>query len=184
MNQETLTCDICKQTQPIEMFTVSWGNNRYSSNRNNRCKACNAEVAREWRKKNPGYRGSGKIKSIPPEDRMLASAISARVSDAKSRASKRGQPCDVDREYLYQLFKDQDRKCALTGVDLKVEKKAITCLSLDQIDPAKGYIKGNVQWVAWAVNRAKGDMHTDVFVDMCKKVLEHQKVQRLSKGAA
>ena len=183
MNNEK-TCDLCKKTMPIEMFTQDWSNNRYSSNRNNRCKACNAVVAREWRKKNPGYRGSGKITSIPPEDRMLVSAISSRIQDAKSRARKRGHPCTVDRASLYQLFKDQDRKCALSGVDLKVEKGAVACLSLDQIDSTKGYIEGNVQWVAWAVNRAKGDMPTEMFLDMCSKILDYQKVQRLSKSTA
>lgn len=66
---------------------------------------------------------------------------------------------------------------------MKAEVNAVTCLSIDKIRPEGGYVEGNVQWVAWAVNRAKGDMETDVFVDMCRQVLEYQKVQRLSKGA-
>lgn len=109
------------------------------------------------------------------------SAISDRLMNAKLRAKKYNQITpDLDREYLYQLFKDQSGKCALSGAVLKLEKRAVTCLSLDKINPGLGYVKGNVQWLAWAVNRAKGDMESEIFLDMCKQVLEHQKVQRLS----
>jgi hypothetical protein len=123
---------------------------------------------------------------VPEEDRLLMSAIRARVQNAKgnSKRLKHPIPVSVTAEYLYELFKQQEGKCALSGVDLKIEVGAVTCLSLDKIHPELGYIEGNVQWVAWAVNRAKGDMETDVFLDMCKKVYEYGKVQRLSKSTA
>lgn len=148
----------------------------------NRCRPCKAAYAREYRKKLPSnYRGTGKLKNIPSEDRLLVSAISHRLTNAKIRAEKYGGPApDIDRDFLYQLFKEQEGRCALTGVPMKIEKNAITCLSLDQKEPALGYVKGNVQWVAWAANRAKGDMSLEVFVDMCRQVMEYQKVQRLS----
>ena len=47
-------------------------------------------------------------------------------------------------------------------------------------DPAKGYVEGNVQWLAWCVNRAKGDLELNDFFDMCEIVLQHRKEQRLS----
>ena len=185
---QTFKCDICKEMLDVSVAVGrgknSSKNNYKDSNKAKRCKPCNTKLAREWRKKNPGYRGSGKYKAIPPEDRLLVSAIGQRRQDAKARAKKRNQPCQVSKEYLYELFKKQGSNCALTGVTMKVEKGAITCLSLDQKDPSLGYIEGNVQWVAWAANRAKGDMSLDVFVDMCKKVTEYQKVQRLSKSNA
>ena len=147
------------------------------------CNDCNTDQAIQWRKTHPGYRGSGIITSIPKEDRLLASAISARLSDAKARAVKRNQPFDLDRMYLYTLFKEQSRVCALSGVKLNLVKKDMCCLSLDKIIPDLGYVKGNVQWLAWAVNRAKGDMSTEMFTDMCRVILEYQKVQRLSKSS-
>ena len=55
-------------------------------------------------------------------------------------------------------------------------------LSLDQIDASKGYIEGNVQWLTWFVNRAKGEMSQEIFLSMCETVLVYQKVQRLSNG--
>jgi len=182
----TITCAVCKQPKPSSEFP-SHGRNAYSTLRKNvpakenRCRPCKAEYAREWRKQNPSYQGTGKLKNIPLEDRLTVSAISHRLVCAKVRAKKYGGPMpDIDRDYLYELFKKQKGRCALTGVPMKVEKKAITCLSLDQIDSNLGYVKGNVQWVAWAANRAKGDMSHEVFVDMCRQVVEYQKVQRLS----
>ena len=184
---QTFKCEICKNILDLENAVggkpTSQNTNYRRLNKTSRCKPCNNYLAREWRKNNPGYRGSGKLKAIPQEDRLLVSAIGSRLTDAKGRASKYGCPIDLDKDYLYQLFIEQNRKCALSGVALRVEKNAVACLSLDKVDPSKGYLKGNVQWVAWAVNRAKGDMPTDVFVDMCLKVVEYMKVQRLSKSS-
>jgi hypothetical protein len=183
------TCSVCKTDKPIDQFPVintetsNYGDSqRQRPTHENRCRPCKAAYARAWRSKAPtNYRGSGKLKNVPLKDRLLMSAISQRLQDAKARSFKYNHPePDVDREYLYELFQQQEGKCALSGAILKIEKRAVTCLSLDKIDPEKGYVKGNVQWVAWAVNRAKGDMATDVFLDMCKQVIENQKVQRLS----
>lgn len=181
------TCATCNTKKPLNEFSLRGNKQNYRTlgldvpERDVRCNPCKAAYAKEFRKRNPGYRGTGKLKRIPAEDRLLASAISDRLQHAKTRTKQYNLPAmDIDRDYLYQLFKNQEGLCALTGVPLKVEKKAITCLSLDQIHPSLGYVKGNVQWVAWAANRAKGDMDQEVFIDMCSKVIEYQKVQRLS----
>lgn len=178
---KTQTCTACNTERPIEQFALRGNIRNYRTMgldmplRDVRCNPCKAAYAKEFRKRNPGYRGTGKLARIPQEDRLLVSAISDRLMHAKQRTSKYAlPPLDIDRDYLYQLFNEQSGRCALSGVALKVEKKAVTCLSLDQKNPGLGYIKGNVQWVAWAVNRAKGDMSQDMFIDMCKKVMEHQ----------
>lgn len=108
------------------------------------------------------------------------SAIRNRLKDAKARSKKYNKDLDVDDVYLYELFKQQAKCCALTGAELMIEIGHPLCLSLDQIDPTKGYIVGNVQWLAWVVNRAKGDLDTEHFYEMCEAVIEHRKVQRLS----
>ena len=182
------TCSMCGETLPISLFPETSKHVSYKvigqKNRpthENRCRPCKAQAAREWRKAHPGYNGTGKQKQIPEEDRFLMSAISERLTQARTRTMQYGQPpMDIDKEYLFKLFKLQQGICAISGVPMKIEKKAVTCLSLDQKVPGLGYVRGNVQWVAWAVNRAKGDMDQEMFIDMCRKVLEYQKVQRLS----
>ena len=185
---ETKICSMCGESKPLGMFPETSKHVSYKtmSQKNRpthegRCRPCKAAAAREWRKRNPGYNGTGEFKRIPQEERLLRSAISERLTQAKTRAKQYNQPdVTVDKDYLYQLFKDQQGRCALSGVLMKVEKGAVACLSLDKIRPGEGYVPGNVQWVAWAVNRAKGDMNEDVFLDMCRQILEYQKVQRLS----
>ncbi len=184
MNQ---LCIACNTVKPLSEFPKRGIKQNYvflgtvQSTYDNRCNACKAAYAKEFRKKNPGYRGTGKLKRIPKEDRLLASAISHRLTCATGRSKKSNLPLpSVDRDYLYQLFKKQDGKCAVSGVTMKIEKGAVTCLSLDQITPGLGYVEGNIQWVAWAVNRAKGDMSTEIFHDMCRQVVDYQKAQRLS----
>ena len=53
-------------------------------------------------------------------------------------------------EYAWNLFIKQNKKCALTGLDLKFQSSATNYdgnASLDRVDSTKGYIVGNVQWV-------------------------------------
>lgn len=184
---ETKICSMCSLPKPLDEFpkhsvaSYSAVGRKNLPTHENRCRPCKAQTAREWRKAHPGYDGTGAFKNIPKADRLLHSAISQRLTQARTRTAMYGHPAmDIDKEYLHQLFLGQGGRCALSGVPLKVEKRAVTCLSLDQKEAALGYVKGNVQWVAWAVNRAKGDMQHDVFIDMCRQVLEYQKVQRLS----
>ena len=185
---ETKICSLCLIEKPIDEFPAVKANGIHyrksgtnCGTHENRCRPCKAAAAREWRSRNKGYNGTGEYKKLLPEDRLLMSAVSDRLMQAKQRIKKYNQPeTDLDKQYLFDLFKNQEGKCALSGVTLKIEKGAIACLSLDKIVPSLGYIKGNVQWVAWAVNRAKGDMDEAVFIDMCRQIMEHQKVQRLS----
>lgn len=154
---------------------------KYLSNYNVYCRQCNTERAREWRKNNPNYKTSGKVNSIPEKDRILMSAIRARISQAKQRIKKYSLDGVIlnDME-LYNLYKDQKGKCALTGVKMTVEKNSPLCLSLDKKEPNQSYTLDNIQWVCWAANRAKGDLSMIDFIGMCECVVEYQKVQRLS----
>lgn len=182
----TKICSDCGSKKPLEDFTASKVGHRYGKpiTHHAYCKMCNASRAREWRKNNTNYKGSGKIKAIPKENRLLMSAIRMRLGQAKQRCKKYSKPEPVLTEtYLYELFLKQEHKCALTGVTLAIERGHSLCLSLDQIDPALGYVEGNVQWLAWCVNRAKGDLHLDDFIDLCEAVLVNRKVQRLSNGS-
>lgn len=176
-------CKRCDTTKAIEEFSLHAGENQYKSKpKYQYCKSCNAERAREWRKKNKNYKGTGALTRIPKEDRLLVSCLGSRITDCKARAKKQGSVCSIDKDYLYQLWKQQKGICALTGVAMVIEIGALTCVSVDKIEPEKGYVEGNVQLTAWAANRAKGDMSMTVFMSMCQRVIDYQKVQRLSKA--
>ena len=69
------------------------------------------------------------------------------------------------------LFETQERRCALTNVELVMTRdRKQNSASLDRIDSTKGYVKGNLQWVHRDVNRMKSDFPQEDFLEWCRKV--------------
>jgi len=87
---------------------------------------------------------------------------------------KRHHECDIDLPYLKEIWKSQNGKCAITGVDLVLESSYNKNYqaSLDRIDSSKGYIKGNVRYTSVSVNWLKSnltDEHLKEFINICKE---------------
>ena len=105
-------------------------------------------------------------------------------SRIKNCAVYRNHDFKVSKKYLWDIFVFQDKKCALSGIDIhmdplhrsKTPTKSTytdyrrTTASLDRIDSSKGYLKGNVQWVHKLVNVMKSNMCDDDFIYLCRKV--------------
>lgn len=81
-------------------------------------------------------------------------------------------PIRITKKYAWNLFLEQDRKCALTGFPLifSMLNQGERTASLDRIDSSKGYIKGNVQWVHKDVNRMKNVFTQEYFIHVCKNI--------------
>lgn len=83
---------------------------------------------------------------------------------------------NITIEYAWNLFLLQNRKCALTGIELVFHLKKRkaddpqTTASLDRIDSSKGYIEGNVQWVHQHINIMKHHYSQEEFISMCNLV--------------
>ena len=79
---------------------------------------------------------------------------------------------------IWDLFIEQDRKCALSGVKLgfaTTRKTAqLQTASLDRIDASKGYIKGNVQWIHKHLNAMKWKLTDEDFIGWCREVVKYQ----------
>lgn len=142
------------------------------------CKSCCSLKAKEFRRKYKeetgcsDYRGSGKRNQYAKGDRPLMSAIRRRLSQTKIHARRKGTNLDLDESYLFELFKSQQGNCALSGVPIQIDGNTNLRLSLDKIEPEKGYVTGNVQWTIFAANRAKGDLNTKDFIRLCGLVIE------------
>lgn len=81
---------------------------------------------------------------------------------------------EVSKEYLWKVYLSQNKKCALSGIDIKMSPiKKLTTASLDRIESSKGYIKGNVQWLHKIVNRMKMDLSDQEFIKWCKLIAKH-----------
>lgn len=94
-------------------------------------------------------------------------------------ARKRNIPINISISDAWELFLEQNRQCAITGVPLVFARcfsgraGDTQTASLDRIDSSKGYIDGNIQWVHRDINRMKNTFDQATFVAWCKKVAEH-----------
>jgi hypothetical protein len=98
-------------------------------------------------------------------------------SQVRIGASKRNLAFDISIEYAWQLFINQNRKCALTDLELTFAsdkpiklRKQYANASLDRIDSQIGYIKSNIQWVHKDINVMKMGMLEEDFILYCKLV--------------
>jgi len=74
---------------------------------------------------------------------------------------------------MREIFLEQDKKCALTNLDIEMG----TTASLDRIDSSKGYINGNIQWLHKNVNQMKWDLNQSHFISLCELIVENNKIK-------
>lgn len=133
----------------------------------------------------PGDLGSGRVRSCGCAKRASGSNCKSwrghgeialnLFKQYKRNAAIRGHSFEVTIEYIWDLFVQQNRRCALTGVDLSLSTYRLdeTTASLDRIDSGIGYLPGNVQWVHKNVNLMKQGLKQSAFIAWCKLVAAH-----------
>ena len=84
---------------------------------------------------------------------------------------------NLSREDILDKLKEQNYKCALSGVDLtcNLEKGNIfkTNASIDRIEAGGPYTKDNIQIVCRALNSWRADLTVDDFIEWCRKVVSY-----------
>jgi len=91
----------------------------------------------------------------------------------KWNAKKRNMEVIVSREDAYKVFIKQNKKCNLTGMDIRLPTYGTDTewtASLDRINSENGYVLENIQWVHKDVNRMKNIFDEKYFVSVCQKV--------------
>jgi len=98
----------------------------------------------------------------------------------KKSAKARNIKFNITIEEMWNLFLEQDRKCALSGVDLFFKKshKHESNASLDRIDSSKEYVVDNVQWVHKDINFMKQSYEQSYFIEMCKNITTNQQIEK------
>ena len=92
-------------------------------------------------------------------------------------SAKRRRGVTMTPANLAELYEQQDKRCALTGVELTFihgSGQVWTNVSIDRIDNTKGYELGNVRLVTYAANVARNSMSDAVFLAFCRRFLQHQ----------
>lgn len=97
-------------------------------------------------------------------------------SKIRFNARSRKLTFDITIEDIWQKFLEQERRCALTGLELvfsrsvEEEINGVRTASLDRIDSSKGYTRDNIQWVHKDINQMKMDLPLERFVELCRAV--------------
>lgn len=89
-------------------------------------------------------------------------------------AKKRGIEFNISTKDAWDLFIRQNRKCSLSGLDIKFDcqscRKLDQTASLDRIDSSVGYMLNNIQWVHKDVNLMKNKFSQKRFLEVCMLV--------------
>jgi hypothetical protein len=102
------------------------------------------------------------------------------IKNIAKNSKKRKQDYDIDLEYLDKLWQDQKGICPFTKEKLELKTHNYNKVlnkpyqaSLDRIDNTKGYIKGNVRFVALMFNYAKNNFSDDQVLQFCQKIVKN-----------
>ena len=89
---------------------------------------------------------------------------------------KRNKDCDLDLQYLADLWKKQEGKCIYTNFFLNLNTNSYKfpdvryTASLDRIDSSIGYLKGNVQFVSISINYMKNTLTHQQTVEFLQQI--------------
>jgi hypothetical protein len=95
----------------------------------------------------------------------------------KHNAKKRNIDFKITISYIWDLYLFQNKKCSISGVDIKFKSNHRTpdgTVSLDRIDSSKGYIKGNVQWIHKDLQKMKWEFEENKFYEWIKIIYQNK----------
>lgn len=156
-----LYCYKCKTYKSVSEFNTGSGikcRNNYSRE----CKECES-------KRKKIARASMQIDN-------KESFLSRLIYGCKTRALENKIPYDLDKEYIIQLYDQQNGLCALSGLKmttLRQSGKNPENASVDRIIPNLGYTKGNVRLVCNHVNMMRSNLEDEQLIKFCKAIVDY-----------
>ena len=159
-----LLCHICGEYKEPSEFTYA-GANKYTLRQNKECR-CNSCKLEQRKAAIATYDNDVKLEKV----------LQARWLAAKSRAIDKSIPFTITKEDLLTVWKAQNGKCAISGLDMTYELgegRIYTNVSIDQIMPSKGYTIDNIQLVCMAVNQLKSDLDMDTILILCSAIVDN-----------
>ena len=100
---------------------------------------------------------------------------------AKNRAKKKNLPCNINTDYIIELWEEQGMQCPISGrmfdLDSYGNKSQVNpdAPSIDRIVPEKGYVKGNVRLVTYLTNVCLNEYGHEFLIQLCQDILETDK---------
>jgi hypothetical protein len=150
---ETKQCNGCKAWKPLSSFSRS---SKSWDNYHGVCKTC----AAQWHRDN--YQRYAKSKDLTGLFRV-----------AKNQAKLRGKVFELELADLQAVWDAQGGLCHYTRLPMTFIAKDHFKVSLDRLDPAGGYTRGNVVLCASTINLMKRNLTLPVFESMVKALSDN-----------
>jgi hypothetical protein len=138
------------------------------------CVECKQLQRKEWAEKYPER--DKKIKKDWQEDNRphhaewkrqyrKAHPLETLCNHARNSTKHKNKGCDINEEFLKQLWEKQDGKCYWFGckIDLMQSTRHPLKATLDRLDNDKGYTKDNVVWASGLANMGRRDTPASEF---------------------
>ena len=156
----TIRCSACEYVgDPSEFVNLN-----SSLTRSGRCKSCHSK------------------RQVRRAQNDLGTKLVKLIQDAKTRDPSASQ---LNVKILREKYRGQEGLCFYTGIPLshKVEdgmvlvqqKKFSPMVSMDRVDPCRGYDPENVVLCCLSINLMKGGLTLSAFLNACQKVLSHDR---------
>lgn len=155
-----LFCTQCEKYLDENCFSASASNNK---NRNYRRTICRDCYNKNHHDVVNNYADSQKLKKC----------LQFRFLGARDRAKKNNLYFDITLNFILDLWDKQKGLCSLCGLPMTFELlkgRIPSNVSIDKIDPTKGYTKDNVQLVCMECNQIKSDFQLLEIYKYCKGI--------------
>ncbi len=176
--------NVVGRIQAVKTTEEFYKNKTVKSGLHYECKKCSAKRHKEYTQTNKGkeskrkaqrkYSKSMKGKEIRAKWRRGKSgAIRRLLKSARERAKKKSLNCDLDYNIILKILDSSGWRCALSNIpfDLTIKKpRDIYKISIDKINPSKGYTKDNTRFILFGLNAFKGSNNDKELLDIVKTV--------------
>jgi len=172
-------CSKCCQNLSLEEFSTYICRSR-GLRRRSRCKKCELDRVRNYNslhreRKRIGYRKVKVKKFLTGGDILLRYIFNQRLGQYRKTTKKHNLPkLDISADFLVNLYHKQKGLCYYTGKSmvwghqLKVQQP--DSMSLDRVDPLKGYTRDNVVLCTYEVNTMKGPHNIKEFKEIIQTI--------------
>jgi len=157
-DKKKITCTKCGVTKTTADFYYNRARKRYTET----CRQCNSELCLKYQ--------HTKKTDLGFITQRRAAEIRRRCIDDKSNR----EVADNLKDLLREQWEAQKGLCYYTKVPMTLSNEYHTdsnVMTVDRIDPTKGYVKGNLALCRSVVNRMKQDMTIDQLKAMCQLIL-------------
>jgi hypothetical protein len=173
-------CRVCRESKPYEEFE-----HREYGRRRDRCKVCanaardpikNRRRVKEWQQANPEKKRAASRRNYDNRRTDVTRWIASNLRTTRATCKKRDIPCTVTAIELTAVYEAQAGKCAITGRVMLIGSKGQQrdSLSIDRIEPAGGYVLGNVRLVTYQANMARGMFSDEELYAFCEAALRNR----------